>query len=235
MKTVVLTGGIACGKTTAGKMFEGLGYVFLSADKIVEELYGQKKVQRLLAKNFGNEIVKNGRVQRKILGKIVFSDKKKLAKLNSLVHPLVFSEIKKLLSRFKKTNKIVIVEVPLFFESKSKIRPDFVVAVKCSKKRQVERLEKKGLSRKEALARINSQLPAKEKAKKADFVINNSNGKKGLERQVGKFFGIIADLGKDENRLRARKRLLAQMEKGFDGGKLLYADRGELYERNPNQ
>ncbi len=191
MKTVVLTGNIASGKTRAGKIFASLGCVFIKADDIVSGLYSQKKMQSLLSKAFGKNAISGGKVNRPFLAQEVFSDKKKLARLNSLVHPLVFAKIKKLLSRYKKTKKIAVLEIPLFFETKSKLKPDFVIAVKSSKKLQLRRLAKHGLSRKESLARINAQLPANEKAKKSDFVITNNNDLPFLEKQVKKVFERI--------------------------------------------
>lgn len=193
MKVVAVTGSFGSGKTTVGKMFELLGWPLVSADKIVSALYKKKQVKKLLEKNFGKQIFsKKGRLKRKALAGLVFSDKVLLQKLNLLTHPLVLLEVEKklnALSRQKK--KIAVIEVPLLFESKPKFLCDFVVVVRCERKKQLSRLLKKGVSKKDALARIRSQLPIAKKAAKADFVLDNSGTVLATRKQVKKIFGQI--------------------------------------------
>ena len=88
--------------------------------------------------------------------------------------------------RNEKKKQIVFVEVPLLFEAKLEKKFDFVVTVQLSKKMCVERLLKKGFSKKEILERLNSQMTISKKAKKADFVINNSKNRNTLRTQVKK-------------------------------------------------
>src|SRR3989338_5839539 len=120
VKIVAVTGSFGSGKTTVGKMFELLGCPFISADKIVSVLYKKKQVKKLLEKNFGKQIFsKKGRLNKKALAGLVFSDKKLLQKLNSLMHPLVFLEMeKKLRALLRQGKKVSVVEVPLLFESR---------------------------------------------------------------------------------------------------------------------
>ncbi len=193
MKTIVLTGGIASGKTSAGKIFESLGAIFINADDLVTKLYKKKEIKKILVKNFGKTVASD-KVNKKELAKIVFSDKKKLKKLNSLIHPLVFNEIQKKLLQHKKTSKLIVIEIPLFFEAKSKTKPDYVITVSCEKNLQLNRLEKKGLSKEQAIARMNSQLSVKEKEKKADFVVKNNGHLSALKAQVKKIFETINSL-----------------------------------------
>src|SRR3989344_5407364 len=91
-----------------------------SAVKIVAVLYKKKQVKKLLEKNFGKQIFsKKGRLNKKALAGLVFSDKKLLQKLNSLMHPLVFLEMeKKLRALLRQGKKVSVVEVPLLFESR---------------------------------------------------------------------------------------------------------------------
>ena len=196
MKVIGLTGSFGCGKTTVAKMFEALGAKTIDADKIVTQLYKQGFVKKKLQKSFGEKIVsKKGIIERKKLAAIVFSDKTQLAKLNPIVHPLVFKEIKKKLSEYKRANKsFVTLYVPLLLESKTKQEFDFLVVVSCTKKIQLERLGKRGFSKKEALNRINAQLPLQKKIESADFVIKNNGALVSTQKQVKKVFVKISKL-----------------------------------------
>ena len=193
VKIVAVTGSFGSGKTTVGKMFELLGCPFISADKIVSVLYKKKQVKKLLEKKFGEQIFsKKGRLNKKALAGLVFSDKKLLQKLNSLMHPLVFLEMeKKLRALLRQGKKVSVVEVPLLFESRQFFPKDFVVVVKCTKKTQIKRLGKKGFSKKEALERIKAQMPAGKKIAMADFVVDNSGTVLATRKHVKKIFGQI--------------------------------------------
>ena len=141
-----------------------------------------------MAKSFGSRIIKKNRVDRKALSKIVFSGKKKLKKLGAIVHPFVFSELEKTLSCYRKTKKIVVLEIPVYSKAHSKLKPGFLVTVYCSRKKQLSRLEKKGMKKKEALVRINS-LPSRKP--KTGLAIYSGRGKAWLKKQVKKVFERI--------------------------------------------
>ncbi len=190
MKVIAVTGSFGSGKTTVAKMFGALRMPVINADEIVSMLYKKKPVKKLLEKNFGKQIFSpNGKLDREKLARIVFSGKKFLRKLNALVHPLVLSEVeKKLRALENKKTQFVLVEVPLLFESRQKFPHDFAVVVKCSKQIQIERLLKKGFSKKDALSRINAQMPVGKKVLKADFVVDNSGNVAQAKMQVKKVF-----------------------------------------------
>ena len=193
MKAITVTGSFGSGKTTVAKMFGVFGLPLVSADEIVAALYKKKQVKKLLAKNFGKQIFsKKGKLKRKALAQIVFLDKALLQKLNLLIHPLVLGEVeKKLHALYLRKKKFAVVEVPLLFESKSRFPFDFVVAVKCKRKKQLARLFKKGISKNDALARIRAQLSVSKKTAKADFVVDNSGTLAATRKQVKKIFGQI--------------------------------------------
>ncbi|MBI4044809.1 MAG: dephospho-CoA kinase, partial [Candidatus Diapherotrites archaeon] len=127
MVLVIVTGGFGSGKTTVTRAFKSRGCVVFDSDKIVEELYKKNEVQKKLAKEFGAEVIARGKVDRSALARKVFSDKPMLKKLDQIVHPLVFSQIRKKVKKIP-SKKIVAVEVPLFFESPlaRPLYPDFV-------------------------------------------------------------------------------------------------------------
>lgn len=189
MVLIVLTGFFGSGKTTVSKAFQSLGAYVLDSDKIVAGLYRKKSVQKRLAKEFGSGIVVRGKVNRHLLAEKVFSNKQELKKLNRLVHPLVFSEIRKKEKKLSK-KQIVVVDVPLFFESRArnKIVPDFVVLAFASRKKILERLRKKGFSKRDILVRMKAQLPPSKKKKLSDFVIDNSKSVEHTRMQVKKIF-----------------------------------------------
>ena len=106
-----LTGGIASGKSFVLEEFKKQGFKTLDCDSIVGKLYREKKVKRKLEKGFGT-------ANKEKLSKIVFAFPSKRKKLEALLHPLVFRELKKKLSALKKGKKPAVVDAPLLFESR---------------------------------------------------------------------------------------------------------------------
>lgn len=120
MLTVALTGGFQTGKTTVLSMFEKCGAKVLSADHVVHrELECNVVLARSIKKTFGPHVFKDGKIDRCLLAQRVFSDKKSLEKLNQLVHPYVRKEIISFFQKCYRKHKhnIVVVEVPLLFET----------------------------------------------------------------------------------------------------------------------
>jgi len=185
MVAIAITGGIACGKSLALNEFKKLGARCVDCDKIVREIHRKQEIKRILKKTFGT-------TDKKRLSKIVFSDRSKRALLESIIQPLVLEELKRLCSRYKgKKQGLLVVEAPLLFEGSIENLFDWVIVVSASKKLQIERLLKKGFSRKEALQRINAQMSIEEKVKKADFVIENNGNKRLVAKQVRDIFSKV--------------------------------------------
>ena len=204
MKVVGLTGGIATGKSSALRMFRKMGAKVLDADEIVRKLYRKESVKEMLVLNFGgNAVDAGGNVDRKYLAEIIFSGRDARLRLNGIVHPLVNDEIRKRIAAFrkvkgrkggKKKNKksgLLVVEVPLLFESRSEKMYDRTIVVGCERKVQFARMKKAGISKKEAVKRIATQMPLARKSEKADFFIGNNGTVKGLETEVKKVFEKI--------------------------------------------
>lgn len=188
MKIIGLTGGIASGKSTASNILEKFGATIIDADvlsrKVVEK--GQITLKEI-TESFGGDILReDGTLDRKKLGKIVFSDKKKLKKLNSIIHPAIH-KLSEELFEIEKAKGIekVIYDSPLLIEEHLMDRVDEVWLVYVDEKTQLERLIKRdGSSRKEAIDRIGSQLSLEEKKRYADVLINNNGSTKELEEQL---------------------------------------------------
>lgn len=185
-----ITGGIACGKSTVARMFHSLGAELIDADEIVGALYRKPEVVAKLVHAFGSGIAAGkNKISRASLANLVFSDARKLKKLNSLVHPFVVREIKKKIARSRKG--AVVVDVPLLFEANLSKMFDFVIVVRASRKAQIARLRKRGISLKDANLRLRSQMPLREKVKLADFVISTEGTKKQTFAQVQKVYSVL--------------------------------------------
>jgi dephospho-CoA kinase len=188
---VGLTGGIVGGKSTVASMFKDLGAKIVDADKLGHSVIlphrpAWKKIIRL----FGKDFLRNDRtIDREKLGKIVFTNQTLLKKLNEITHPEIIKLIKKEinLARNKTHNqeKILIIDAALIYEAKIDKLMDKIIVVHINEDEQVRRLIKRNdLPKEEALQRIKSQMPMKEKVKIADYVIDNSSSLDKTREQV---------------------------------------------------
>ena len=195
MIVVGLTGNLASGKSEAAKVFMKKGARVIDADEIARKLT-QKNValKSAIAKMFGRAFVKKGgRIDRRKLAWHVFSNPRDLKKLNVLVHPSVIIEIYKQLEKFRAKKGVVILDVPLLFESKMEKLADFTVVVKASEASMLSRASRRGIPA--ALARkiLAAQWPAMKKARLADFVIDNNGSAEDLERRVHQVMETILE------------------------------------------
>ncbi|AXI40312.1 dephospho-CoA kinase [Bacillaceae bacterium ZC4] len=183
-----LTGGIASGKSTVSEMLKKRGIPVIDADLIAREVVEVgKKAYTEIVNAFGKEILNEDlTINRARLGSIVFQNEDKREKLNSIVHPEVRLEMKRRQEQLiSEGAKAVVLDIPLLFESNLKHLVDKVIVVYTGEKNQLERLMKRNnFSKKEALSRINAQMPLKEKVKFADAVINNDGTLEETEQQL---------------------------------------------------
>lgn len=193
-KKIVLgiTGSYGTGKTTVAKIFRSFGAKVIDADKIAHSLIkpATTAYNKIIA-IFGSRILKKDkRIDRAKLSKIVFNNPKLLERLNKIVHPAVIRIIKNELSRASR--KVVVLDVPLFFEAGLGGLVDKIIVVKLSRQKQLKRLLKKtSLSRQDILKRINAQMPLSDKIRVADFIIDNSGTIEKTRRQVEKVRRIL--------------------------------------------
>jgi dephospho-CoA kinase len=189
MLRVGLTGGIASGKTTVGRMFVELGCRLIDSDKITHQLFepGQS-VYDAVVNTFGDCILSpNGQIDRKILGGIVFKNADARKTLNSLVHPAVIQRQQDWLAEMEAADPagIAIVDAALMIEVGTYKNYQKVVLVTCEPAIQKQRLmQRSGLTEEQIDERIRSQMPLKEKLKYADYVIDNSGDPGDTRRQV---------------------------------------------------
>jgi len=190
MIRIGLTGGIASGKSLVSSYFQELDIPILDADKIYKNLL---KTNKLLY----NEIKKTFNLEDftlKQLGEIVFDDQTKLKTLNKIAHPYVIRYFAEQLEKMAKTEKFVVLDIPLLFEAKMESYCDVIICVYVDEIIQIERLMKRNnLLKEEALKRINSQMPLSEKCKISDYVIDNSQERDYTYQQFTEIFNKIKE------------------------------------------
>ncbi len=195
MKIVGLTGGIATGKSTVADMLRKRGIPVIDADMIAREVVrpGTKAWQRI-KQTFGNEVMlESGEIDRVALAKKVFHDVKARAKLNRITHPRIYVGILKELTRhLLQGDRVVVLDVPLLFETPTQWLVHTSVVVYTDPQTQIKRLmDRNGLCPEEARLRINAQMPLEKKRARADYVLDNSGSIHYTEQQVEKLLSNI--------------------------------------------
>lgn len=189
MILIGLTGGIATGKSTVATLFKQCGAVVIDADALARNVVQPgKPAWREIVKAFGKSVLNPDRtVNRPALGVKVFGHPAKLRRLEHMIHPRVAREQQRLtrLAAQNDPKAVVIYDVPLLFEAGIDARVDSTIVVAADRGTQIARLKKRnGLSRAEALRRINSQMPLAEKRRRADHSLNGTLPLPQLKKQV---------------------------------------------------
>jgi len=191
-----LTGGVACGKSTVAKLFAELGARVIDADKIVHELYRKgESVPEELVKRFGKEILgADGEIDRRRLAAMAFEGGR-VQELNSIVHPAVGVRQQQWLREVAvgQPDAIAVVEATLTLEAGGKARFDKIVVVTCLPEQKVVRYAARaGISAAEARTEVERRSKAQwsdeEKARLADYVIDNSGALDQTRRQVERIY-----------------------------------------------
>ena len=186
---VVLTGGIATGKSTVATIFKGYGFEIIDADKIAHEMLDVQYEK--IAELFGEEYVENKKIMRKKLGTLIFTHKEEKLRLESLLHPLIFAEIERQSIALDKKGEIYLIDIPLFFETnRYPIEKSIVVYV--PQALQLKRLmERDGTSNIEAQRRIDAQIDIDKKREKATYLIDNQKDLNALQRECARVRDIL--------------------------------------------
>jgi dephospho-CoA kinase len=191
MLKVGLTGGLACGKSFVGEALAGYGCLLIQADELGHEMLAPGgEAYEPVVKEFGRDILSangSGAIDRRQLAARVFGSPERLARLNALVHPLVFRREEDLIARFAERDPhgIAVVEAAILIETGSYERFDRLILVTCAEEQQVERaMRREGASEPDVRARLSRQMPLDAKRKFADFVIDTSGSKEDTLRQT---------------------------------------------------
>lgn len=195
MRLVGITGGVASGKSLVLRTFTNLGAYAIDCDVLSREaVVPCSKAWWEVVRFFGNSILtKDLAIDRKKLRAIVFSDVKKRAALEKIIHPEVRRKCVERIEAIKKIesepNALVVVDVPLLIETGWQDEFDEVIVVYVSEETQIRRvMERDGLTKAEAQQMIGLQMPLKEKLKFADIVITNEGTRKETEKHVRTVF-----------------------------------------------
>lgn len=171
---VAVTGGIASGKTLLCREFEDQGLRVYYSDKIAHQILQQPKIKKQIAEQFKEfDLLKNGQLDRELLGDLVFEDPEKLKYLNTVIHPLVRLEIQKIIDHSQA--KVIVFEIPLLVENKLQGAFDLTINLHSDKKDKLERLIiNRKISREKAEKIIEAQIDPDVRIEKTDLTIYNS-------------------------------------------------------------
>lgn len=192
VKVIGITGGIASGKSTVAKMLRSLGASVINADNICHQLINTEEIKNKISKKWGNNIQdKDGKINRRTLGKIVFADKGKLLALNKIIHPKVIKRIKSQIAELTVKDKanVIVLDAALLVESNLTNLCDILLYVDAKKhicKKRAQKSRKWPLH--ETTKREKFQYSMREKREMADITINNNLSKVNTFNQVKDFW-----------------------------------------------
>ncbi len=182
--TILLTGGIASGKSTVAGLFARRGALVLDADKIAHEVLERPEAAAEVRAAFGDAVFTDGRVDRKKLGAVVFRNPAELARLEAIVHPRVLRDMAAKIAALRGApRRAVVLDVPLAREAG--VEADLVVFVEANAATRNKRArELRGWSEGELDRRESRQISPEEKRRMADAVVNNDRGVEESEKDV---------------------------------------------------
>ncbi len=188
MLIVALTGGIGSGKSTVGELFQQLGAVVVDSDQLAREVVerGSSGFEQIVTL-FGDDILKNGEINRSLLAEIIFKDPAKRKNLEQITHPLIRKAFADIVAK-SGDQMIVINQIPLLVESKYEYNFDHVIAVSTSEDKRIARLLAKGYTQEQIQNRMKSQVSDVDREKIADSIIQNNESEKELLPQVEKIW-----------------------------------------------
>ena len=192
MLTIGLTGGIGTGKSLVSEILEKRGARLINADSLGHDSYlpGTEGFDQVVCR-FGIDVVGiDGAIDRKALGKLVFSDSENMSDLNAILHPIIFELIKKKLeNNLNNTVGVTVVEAAILIEAGWQELFDEIWVVSSNQNVVIKRLQTRdGLNVKQAMARINAQMSQKERIQHADRIIDNSGTIEQLRCRVNKIW-----------------------------------------------
>lgn len=194
MRVLGLTGSIGMGKSTAAAMLRRLGVPVHDADATVHGLLGPGgKAVAAVEQAFPGVTTLDGAVDRKVLGGMVFGQPKALRRLEAILHPLVRRAEGDFLRRHRRRGtKLVVLDIPLLFETGGQDRCDRVAVVSCPLFLQSQRvLRRPGMSLERLAAIRAQQLPDHHKRRRADWVLNSGSGRAPVLRALRRIVTVM--------------------------------------------
>ena len=189
-----LTGSLGMGKSTTAKFFAEAGVPVHDSDAVVHALYEGEAVT-LIERAFPGSVT-GGKIDRDKLAAVVLNDKASLARLEAIVHPLVSASREKFLAEAQARGaSVVVLDVPLLFETAAEGRCDAVVVVSAPPEIQRQRaFGRPGMTEDKFAALLDKQMPDAEKRRRADFVVDSSKDFDHARAQIREILRSVANM-----------------------------------------
>ena len=193
MRVIGLTGGIGCGKSLAAQYFAELGALVIDADQLARAAIerGSDGFDEVVT-IFGDGILKDGNIDRRALGDLIFKDPTAKAQLENIIHPYVRREFEEAVASLK-GDQVLVYEIPLLVETGAHQRFDVVITVESEMEKRVARLRGRGMHISEIEGRIAAQATREQRIEVADFLIENDGTEDELLRQVENIWDSLHD------------------------------------------
>jgi dephospho-CoA kinase len=193
MRVIGLTGGIGCGKSLAAQYFAELGALVVDADQLARAAIerGSDGFDEVVA-IFGDGILKDGNIDRRALGDLIFKDPTAKAQLENIIHPFVRREFEEAVASLK-GDQVLVYEIPLLVETKAHEKFDVVITVESEMENRIARLRGRGMHISEIEGRIAAQATREQRIEVADFLIENDGSEDELLRQVENIWDSLHD------------------------------------------
>lgn len=189
-KIIGLTGGIGSGKSTVAGYFQELGVPVYVADTEAKKIMEQSETIQEVQQIFEENVIAEGKLDRKKIAAIVFNNPEKLAQLNKIIHPKVKEDFKDWLEKHQ-NHSFIIKEVAILFETNSENEFDAIILVTAPEEIRIERVVNRDkVTVSEVKERIKNQLSDEEKISKSHFIIKNIS-KKETKKQVKELFILL--------------------------------------------
>lgn len=206
---IAVTGGMGCGQSSVCRFLEKMGVKIINADQVAKaEVERNPDIKIELKKAFGSRILyRNGKLNRKLLARIAFSDEAKTSRLNRIIHPQMVSKVITLIeeTRESKRYSIIAVDAALIYELNLEHMFDAIVVVVSRLANRIKRIKHRDhLSEREIIDRINKQIPIEDKEKWADFVIRNDGDLLLLEKNSKKLYSQLEKMVKEKKKSRRK-------------------------------
>ena len=199
MLIVALTGGIGSGKSTVGQIFGDLGAIVTDSDQLARDVVerGTTGFDQIIAA-FGDEVLKNGDLNRAALADLVFKDPAKRKQLEQITHPLIRKAFAKIVESAK-GDSIVVNQIPLLVESNHDYKFDHVITVSASEAVRIERLLKRGMNLTQIQQRLQAQSNDAQREKISDSIIRNDGSQTDLLSEVEKVWELLQVKNKNKS------------------------------------
>ena len=183
---IAITGGIGSGKSSVSKIVEALGFPVIKADDLAKELMQKDdSIKKKIIMTFGKESFTEKGINTKYLADNVFSNKEKVGKINSIIHPPTIKKIEEISKKLFEKHNLVFVESALVYEAKIQKLFDYVILIYAEEEIRISRkMENDGMKKIDVEKRMSFQIPDEKKTDRTHFVIDNNSTLEKLESKT---------------------------------------------------